>query len=141
MRKVICLNRDWRFCREDAGVPEELPSGWAAVDLPHTWNAVDGHDGNGDYYRGRCWYAKCFETPRQPLPGGRVYLEILAAGQQAEVYVNGMREVIRPSGQILQSFAEKRGRIFWQSPAAMKKRAACIPRLRILPFTGDSTGA
>lgn len=98
MRKVICLNRDWRFCREDAGVPEELPSGWAAVDLPHTWNAVDGHDGNGDYYRGRCWYAKCFETPRQPLPGGRVYLEILAAGQQAEVYVNGRKAAYHEGG-------------------------------------------
>ena len=97
MRKVINLNQGWRFIREDAGLPETLPLQWPVVDLPHTWNAVDGHDGNGEYYRGRCWYAKSFETPRQPLGGGRVYVEILAAGQQASVYVNG-REVTYHEG-------------------------------------------
>ena len=76
MRNVINMNRDWRFIREDAGLPGELPSDWKRVDLPHTWNAVDGHDGNGGYYRGKCWYAKSFETPGQPLAGGKVYVEI-----------------------------------------------------------------
>nr|WP_300786773.1 glycoside hydrolase family 2 TIM barrel-domain containing protein [uncultured Acetatifactor sp.] len=97
MRKVIELNEGWRFIREDAGLPVELPRDWERVDLPHTWNAVDGHDGKGDYYRGKCWYAKSFETPRQPLAGGRVYVEVLAAGQQAHVYVNG-REVAYHEG-------------------------------------------
>lgn len=89
MRTIINLNEGWRFSKEDAGLPKQLPTNWEQVCLPHTWNAVDGHDGNGNYYRGCCWYVRTFETPKQPLDGGRVFLEIPAAGQQATVYVNG----------------------------------------------------
>ena len=91
MRNVINLNKDWAFIQQNAGLPEEMPSDWEHVDLPHTWNAVDGHDGNGSYDKGTYWYAKTFETPKQPLGNGKVYVEILAAGQQATVYVNGKR--------------------------------------------------
>lgn len=98
MRKIIDLNQGWKFIRQDAGLPEKFPGLWQDVDLPHTWNEVDGMDGNGTYYRGRCWYAKTFQTPKQPLPGGRVYVEILAAGQQAAVYVNGREAVSHEGG-------------------------------------------
>ena len=98
MRNIISLNQGWKFIREDAGLPAALPERWADVDLPHTWNAVDGMDGGGSYYRGRCWYARTFETPKQPLPGGRVYVEVLAAGQQAAVYVNGKEAVYHEGG-------------------------------------------
>lgn len=98
MRNIIELNQGWKFIQEDAGLPGELPESWQSVDLPHSWNAVDGQDGNGSYYRGRCWYARTFKTPRQPLPGGRVYVEILAAGQQATVYVNGQQAVYHEGG-------------------------------------------
>ena len=98
MRKTINIDQGWKFIREDAGLPAEFPEHWQDVDLPHTWNAVDGMDGGGNYYRGRCWYARTFETPRQPLPGGRVYVEILAAGQQAAVYVNGRQAVYHEGG-------------------------------------------
>ena len=60
MRNIVNLNRDWRFIQEDAGLPEEFPSRWKQIDLPHTWIEVDGHDGNGSYSRGRFWYAKSF---------------------------------------------------------------------------------
>ena len=98
MRDIINLNQGWKFIREDAGLPAEFPEHWQDVDLPHTWNAVDGMDGNGSYYRGRCWYARAFETPKQPLPGGRVYVEVMAAGQQAAVYVNGKEAVYHGGG-------------------------------------------
>lgn len=98
MRKVISLDRDWRFIQKDAGLPDQLPEDWQTVDLPHTWNAVDGHDGNGGYARGRCWYVRAFQMPAQPLPGGRVYVEILAAGQQATVYINGTEVVYHEGG-------------------------------------------
>ena len=100
MREIINLNQGWKFIREDAGLPMELPEHWQDVDLPHTWNRVDGMDGNGGYYRGRCWYAKMFSTPVQPLGKGRVYVEVLAAGQQAAVYVNG-REAAAFGGDCL----------------------------------------
>ena len=46
----------------------------------------------------KCWYARSFETPVQPLGGGRVYVEVLAAGQQASVYVNGQEAVYHEGG-------------------------------------------
>lgn len=98
MRKIINLNQGWCFKQEDAGLPQNLPADWPSVDLPHTWNAVDGHDGNGSYARKKCWYAKSFDTPKQPLEGGRVYVEIPAAGQQAAVYVNGTEAVYHEGG-------------------------------------------
>ena len=98
MRNIVNLNRDWRFIQEDAGLPEEFPLRWKQIDLPHTWNAVDGHDGNGSYARGRFWYAKSFRKPVQPLEGGRVYVEIPAAGQQAEVFVNGTSVIYHEGG-------------------------------------------
>lgn len=91
MREIMNLNRGWKFVQQDVGLPETWPVDWQDVDLPHTWNAIDGHDGNGGYNRGSYWYAREFETLRQPLAGGRVYVEILAAGQQAAVYVNGTK--------------------------------------------------
>lgn len=98
MRNIINLNQGWRFIQEDKGLPESLPLDWESVDLPHSWNAIDGHDGNGSYDRGKYWYAKTFKTPKQPLAGGRVFVEILAAGQQATVYVNGQEAVYHEGG-------------------------------------------
>ncbi len=98
MRNVIRLNDDWKFIQKNVGLPASLPEDWQTVNLPHTWNAVDGHDGNGSYDRGCYWYAKTFATPKQPLPGGRVYVEILAAGQQATVYVNGRKVTYHEGG-------------------------------------------
>ena len=98
MREVINLNNGWKFIQQNVGLPSALPAEWGDVNLPHTWNAIDGHDGNGSYDRGSYWYAKEFATPKQPLPGGRVYVEILAAGQQAVVYVNGTKVVYHEGG-------------------------------------------
>lgn len=98
MREQINLNQGWKFTMEDEGVVTSLPIHWQDVDLPHTWNAVDGHDGNGSYKRSSCWYAKSFKTPKQPLAGGRTYVEILAAGQQASVYVNGKKAAYHEGG-------------------------------------------
>ncbi len=98
MRNIITLNPDWRFVQEDVGLPEALPLDWSLINLPHTWNAVDGHDGNGSYARGKFWYAKSFSTPKQPLEDGQVFVEILAAGQQATVYINGTEVIYHEGG-------------------------------------------
>ncbi len=98
MRQVINLNKNWKFIQENVGLPMTYPTEWKTVDLPHTWNAVDGNDGNGSYDRGNYWYAKKFETPKQPLAGGKVFVEILAAGQQASVYVNGTKVTYHEGG-------------------------------------------
>ncbi len=98
MRNIINLNHDWKFIQKNVGLPAEYPTDWQIVNLPHTWNAVDGCDGNGSYDRGTYWYAKTFETPKQPLTGGRVFFEIPAAGQQASVYVNGEKVCYHEGG-------------------------------------------
>lgn len=98
MRQVINLNENWKFIQQNVGLPEHFPEDWKSIDLPHTWNAVDGHDGNGSYDRGCYWYARKFTTPKQPLAGGRVYVEVPAAGQQATVYVNGKRVTYHEGG-------------------------------------------
>ena len=41
MRNVISLNKNWTLTFPKGERPAE------AVTLPHTWNAVDGLDGNG----------------------------------------------------------------------------------------------
>ena len=92
MRNIIPINNGWQFRKGDS------PDKWETVNLPHTWNAIDGHDGNGSYYRGSCWYSKTVATPKQPLAGGKVYIDIPAAGQQATVYVNGTKVVYHEGG-------------------------------------------
>ena len=63
MRTTISINEDWLFTASqiDPALPDL--SVMETVNLPHTWNAVDGHDGNGSFDRGTYWYAKTFATP------------------------------------------------------------------------------
>lgn len=52
MRKIIPLNKGWAFTRQADVPPTQMPQTWPLVDLPHTWNALDGQDGGNDYDRG-----------------------------------------------------------------------------------------
>ena len=83
MRKIISLNENWTLTFPKGERPSET------VTLPHTWNAVDGMDGGGGYLRTTGVYSRTFTKPEQPLPGGRVYVEVLAAALNATVRVNG----------------------------------------------------
>ena len=83
MRNIISLNENWTLSFPEGERPTET------VTLPHTWNAVDGMDGNGSYLRTTGVYTRTFTKPQQPLPGGRVYVEVLAAALKATVKVNG----------------------------------------------------
>lgn len=88
MRNIININNNWLFNKENVGMPTEMPTTWEKINLPHTWNAIDGQDGNGQYFRGTCWYAKSFENPVKKK-GDRVYVEVLAAALSGRVFVNG----------------------------------------------------
>lgn len=88
MRTTLNWNAGWRFEKDCAAVPGQLPETWEEVNLPHTWNAIDGQDGGNDYFRGTCCYAKAFT--RDSLPqSDRYYLEIRGAASSADVYLNG----------------------------------------------------
>ena len=83
MREIISLNENWTLSFPKGERPTEQ------VTLPHTWNAVDGNDGNGSYLRTTGVYTRTFEQPKQPREGGRAYVEVLAAALNATVKVNG----------------------------------------------------
>ena len=58
MRKVINIDKDWKFSKEASSVPSTFPSDWESIDLPYTFNGDDGQDGGNDYYRGKGYFAK-----------------------------------------------------------------------------------
>ena len=53
MRKIISLNENWEFIKNYGAEAQE---GAVTVNLPHTWNNIDGIDGGNDYFRGTCAY-------------------------------------------------------------------------------------
>ena len=73
----ISLNDKWRLTLE--GKTFE-------VDLPHTWNNIDGQDGKDGYLRTKAVYSKTL-APR----AGVCYLEVLAANSVAEVFLDGAK--------------------------------------------------
>ena len=56
MRNIVSLNAKWAFSKTAEATPVAIDETWETVDLPHSWNAVDGQDGGNDYYRGTAWY-------------------------------------------------------------------------------------
>ena len=88
MRNIVNFDAKWAFTKSACDIPTEIPRDWYFVNLPHTWNAIDGQDGGNDYFRGRCLYAKRFD--KMDLPESeRYYLEINGANSSAQVYLNG----------------------------------------------------
>ncbi len=87
MRNIISLNADWVFNKQ-TDIPATLPNDWEAVNLPHSWNAIDGQDGDNDYFRGTAIYAKALNKADLP-EAAEYYLEIRGANSSADVYLNG----------------------------------------------------
>lgn len=79
MRQTIQFNDNWHFSKDC--IHQET------VNLPHTWNSIDGMDGEGEYDRGEYFYTKQFATPAL-RNGDRVVLEVPAAALSAKVFVN-----------------------------------------------------
>ena len=88
MRNIVNFNRKWAFAKGVSEVPASIPAEWNWVNLPHTWNGIDGQDGGNDYYRGTCCYAKSFDKLDLPT-AERYYLEINGANSSADAYLNG----------------------------------------------------
>ncbi len=86
MRRIFNFNDNWIFTKEKPESLTDLPKG-EKLNLPHTWNAVDGQDGGNDYYRGECFYFKSFS--KTDYEGEELWLEILGANSTAKIYING----------------------------------------------------
>ncbi len=85
MRNIINLNENWIFVKDTADI--SLREG-EMINLPHSWNAVDGQDGGNDYFRGSCLYVKTLKKSELPA-AALYYLEIRGANSSADVYVGG----------------------------------------------------
>ncbi|WP_177920434.1 glycoside hydrolase family 2 protein [uncultured Eubacterium sp.] len=78
MRNIKNINENWVFVKENEK---------STVNLPHTWNGIDGQDGGNDYYRGKCTYIK--EIARADMPQGEeIYLQLDGVNSSAFVYFN-----------------------------------------------------
>lgn len=58
------------------------------VDIPHTWNKVDGTSGDREYYRGAADYRKSITIPEN-LSNKRLFLRFDGVGTAADVFING----------------------------------------------------
>ena len=85
MREVIKLNQGWLFNKNTTDI--SLRDG-EQINLPHTWNALDGYDGGNDYFRGSCLYVKTLNKAELPV-ADLYYLEFRGANSSADVYVGG----------------------------------------------------
>lgn len=87
MRNIVNINRKWAF-RKNGALPETFPTEWDIVNLPHTWNNIDGQDGGNDYWRGTGLYVRTLNKADLP-EAGAYFLEINGANSSADVYLNG----------------------------------------------------
>ena len=86
MRNILKFNEGWSFFK---GVSDVAAlEGGEIVNLPHSWNAIDGQDGGNDYFRGTCIYTKSVKKADLP-ENEKYYLEIRGANSSADVYLNG----------------------------------------------------
>ena len=88
MRTIQNINSAWFFLKGNSTIHTEIPADAVSVDLPHTWNGLDGQDGGNDYFRGTCSYTKSICMDALPA-ADRIYLEINGANSSADVYLNG----------------------------------------------------
>ena len=90
MRNTQLLNNNWIFTYFDGSAQ--------SVDLPHTWNAIDGQDGGNDYRRGTCTYQKTFSAPDFDPQTQCVYLEFRGVNASAKVTLNGTEVMTHDGG-------------------------------------------
>ncbi|MGC6176857.1 glycoside hydrolase family 2 TIM barrel-domain containing protein [Lacrimispora sp. 38-1] len=90
MRQIININNQWKFtkCNEEQATQNSLiDKSWEDINIPHTWNAIDGANGV-DFYKGACWYRKEFKVNSLTL-GSKVFIEFNGSNSITDVYVNG----------------------------------------------------
>ncbi len=89
MRKTEKITENWQFT--------DLDGNRYPVEIPHTWNNIDGQDGGNDYKRGRCCYDTFFDAP-EVKEDQRVYLEFRGVNASAEVILNGVNVINHDGG-------------------------------------------
>ncbi len=122
MREIKIINTGWYFSDNAKNVPSALPTDWQALDLPHTWNGVDGQDGGNDYKRLKAFY--CKEIKASDLTGEVNYIEFDGVNSSAEVFWNEKSICVHHGGY---------------SRFRVKIPANDIKEMNILTVTADNT--
>ena len=97
MRQIVNINQKWAFAQQTTKIPTAIDETWNIVNLPHSWNAIDGQDGGNDYFRGDCMYVKTISKADLPA-AEHYYLEIRGANSSAEVFVGGESLAVHHGG-------------------------------------------
>jgi beta-galactosidase len=90
-RTDLVIDAGWRFIRQDVAGAQNAgfdDSTWTNLDLPHTWNNLDGQDGGNNYYRGIGWYRTHCSVDGSNT-NRHFFLKFDGAFSVADVYVNG----------------------------------------------------
>ena len=103
MRKIVEFNTKWAFSKEAVACPNEMPKNWVWVNLPHTWNNIDGIDGGNDYYRGTCYYANTVDKVEFLPKADQYYLEFEGANSSADVLDDNSNLVIFDASKAINS--------------------------------------
>ena len=85
MRIINDFNTGWTFFKNTDKI--KVRKGGIPVELPHTWNALDGQDGGNDYFRGKCVYKKTFYK-QEYFKSEKYYLEFEGVNSSCDVYLN-----------------------------------------------------
>lgn len=91
MKQIININENWLFSKKDGNTVVET------INVPHTWNAIDGTDGGNDYWRGVAEYTKEFDCP-QLGEDEELWLEINGANSTSTVKLNGKELAVHKGG-------------------------------------------
>lgn len=91
------INSGWHYIESNATTPPQDRTESTSVTLPHCWNAKDSLK-RKDYRRDASWYLRDLDVSSKSFPKDqRLYLRFEAAGQSAEVFLNG-KAIARHAG-------------------------------------------
>ena len=89
-RTYQCINDGWTFTSIE-GVSQ-------SVNLPHTWNNIDGQDGGNDYKRGEACYTRSLPCPAFDRESQEVWIEFQGVNASSRVELNGQTVATHDGG-------------------------------------------
>lgn len=97
MKEVKLFNENWLFTKDKIDLNNINLDQFELVNIPHTWNNLDGQDGGSDYYRGTCYYLKDLEINSDDLEK-ELYLSFEGVSSIATVFINNKEAAYHEGG-------------------------------------------
>ncbi len=87
MSNKVNINESWEFLLEDCSREALGEKEFTKLDVPHTWNNLDGVSGGNNYHRGIGWYKRAVVIDKNHK--GCIYLDFEGVNSVCDVYFNG----------------------------------------------------